>query len=124
MSGQQRRYIPIYTTKGDVGGYLVYPYIFNRQGEWIGWVSQEREVYSVHGSYVGYLTNDPRVLRRLSDGFDHPVKLAPTRPGRILPPPTVPLPPMMPELTQGVIDVLDDAAELLQPIDLGGKDLD
>ena len=124
MNNQQRRLIPVYTTRGDVGGYLAYPYIYNRQGEWVGWVTTERDVYSVHGSYVGYLTNDPRVLRRIASGFDQPSKVPPVRPGRIIPPATVPLPPMMSELTQGVIDVLDDAQDLLQPVDFGGKDLD
>ena len=124
MSNQQRRLIPVYTTRGDVGGYLAYPNIYNRQGEWIGWVTPEREVYSVHGAYVGYMTNDPRVLRKVSDSFDRPAKDPPSRPSRILPPPTVPLPAMMPELLQGVIDVFDDDPDLLQPIDYGGKDLD
>ncbi len=124
MYNQQRRLIPVYTTRGDIGGYLAYPYLFNRLGEWVGWVTTDREVYSVHGNYVGYLSNDPRVLRKVSDSFDRPEKNPPVRPGRIIPPATVPLPPMMPELTQGVIDVIDDYPDLLQPVDLGGKDLD
>ncbi|MFN3492386.1 MAG: 4-fold beta flower protein, partial [Anaerolineales bacterium] len=50
--------IPIYTTKGDAEAFLQYPYLFNRSGEWIGFVTPKREVYSVLGEYVGTLTND------------------------------------------------------------------
>lgn len=58
--------IPIYNSKGDAGAFLEYPYIFNRNGDWVGFVTPKREVYSVLGYYVGYLTNDPRILRRRS----------------------------------------------------------
>jgi len=121
-----RRLIPIYTTRGDVGGLLLYPYIFNRQGEWIGWVTNERKVYSVHGHYVGYLTNDPRILRRVSDSFDQPRRQSPPPPPPINYPPSVPLAPMLSELTQGIIDVIEEAPELMPPLDAGElrEDLD
>ena len=53
--------IPIYTSKGDAEAFLDYPYLYNRTGDWIGWVTSKRDVYSVLGHYVGYLTNDPRI---------------------------------------------------------------
>ena len=56
--------IPVYNSKGDAEAFLEYPYLFNRNGEWVGFVSQKREVYSVLGYYVGFLTNDPRILRK------------------------------------------------------------
>jgi hypothetical protein len=65
----QRKVIPIYTTRGDVGAYLAYPYIFSAIGEWIGWVTPEREVYSVYGGYVGSLGSGPRILRKRSDSY-------------------------------------------------------
>ena len=74
------RLIPIYTTQGDVAGYLQYPYLFNRQGEWIGWVNAERQVYSVHGHYVGWVTDEPRVIRKQSSGYLKP-RLPYARPG-------------------------------------------
>jgi len=114
-----RRLIPIYTTRGDLGALMLYPYIYSRQGEWIGWVTNERKVYSVHGHYVGYLTNDPRILRRLSDGFDQPRRQAPLPPPPVSCPPSVPLAPMMPELIQGLIDVLEEAPELMPSLDAG-----
>src|SRR6266511_2009852 len=60
----QRSLIPVYTTKGDAEAFLSYPYLFNHNGEWIGWVTPSREVYSVLGQYVGTLTSDPRIVRK------------------------------------------------------------
>ena len=64
MNNSQPTIIPIYTTKGDAEAFLVYPYIFNRNGDWIGFVTPQREIYSVIGDYVGTLTNDPRIVRK------------------------------------------------------------
>jgi hypothetical protein len=111
--------ISIYTTRGDVGGFLNYPYLHNRQGEWIGWVTPERRVYSVHGHYVGYLSDDPRILRKLSSGYHRPRLSPPPPPPRLTSPASVPLAPMMPELPIGTIDVLDERPELLPSVDFG-----
>jgi hypothetical protein len=113
------RIIPIYTTRGEVGALLRYPYIFNRQGEWIGWVTPDRQVYSVHGHYVGFITNDPRILRKESSGFLRSRLNPPERPGKVRPPANFPLAPMMSELTIGTYDVLEDAPNLLPPVDFG-----
>ncbi len=56
--------IPLYTSRGDVEAFIQYPYIFNRLGEWIGWVTADRQVYSVLGFYVGYISDDRRILRK------------------------------------------------------------
>jgi hypothetical protein len=111
--------IAIYTTHGDVGAFLVYPYIFNRQGEWIGWVTAERQVYSVHGHYVGYLSDDPRILRKQSSGYLKPRRSPPPPPRAISPPANVPLPPMMPELPIGSYDVIEDRPDMLPAVDFG-----
>lgn len=111
--------IAIYTTRGDVGAFLQYPHIYNLQGEWIGWVTSQRQVYSVHGHYVGNLNNDPRILRKQSSGFLKPRLNPPPRPGKIVPPSTVPLAPMMPEVPIGMFDVLEDRPEMLPPVDFG-----
>lgn len=66
------RTIPIYKSGGEVGGFLKFPYIFNRDGEWIGWVTSSQQVYSVHGHFVGWLTNEPRILRKQSSGYLKP----------------------------------------------------
>ena len=98
--GQRKRLFPIYTSRGDVGAYLVYPYLYNRQGEWVGWVTEDREVYSILGTYVGWLSDDPRILRKRSDDFTKP---------RIKPP-------MMSELTYSTVDVLEEEPHKLSPI--------
>ena len=113
------RFIPIYTTRGDLGAYLVYPYIVNRSGEWIGWVTPERVVYSVHGHYVGEMNSDPRILRKREASY-HRERLKPfPEPPPLRPPQTVPLAPLMREIPQNLIDVLEEAPEMLPPIDHG-----
>lgn len=117
MSRNNSKIVPIYTSRGDVAAYLVYPYIFNLTGEWIGWITPEREVYSVLGHYVGWLSKDPRILRKRSYDFSKPRKNPPPPPGKIRPPATVPLAPLMPELTYTTVDVLLEEPERLQTID-------
>ena len=113
------RLIPIYTSQGEVGGFLQYPYIFNREGEYIGWITSAQQVYSVFGHYVGYLTKDPRIIRKQSSGYLKPRLSPPPTPEHIKPPATLPLAPMMSELPVGTFDVLEDKPELLPPIDFG-----
>ncbi len=118
--------IPIYTTRGDLGGFLLYPYLFNPAGEWIGWLTADRKVYSVNGNQVGYLGEQPRILRKRSDDYSQNVLPPPPAPGRITPPSQVPLPPMMAELSFSVLDVLEEQPELLPPVGFGEqvKDMD
>ena len=113
------RIIPIYTTRGDLGAFLIYPYILNPSGEWIGWITPERLVYSVHGHYVGYLDNGPRILRKIADSYDHTKRSVPPAPPKYPLPVTVPLAPMMPELTYGILDVLEDLPESMPSVDFG-----
>ena len=109
--------IPIYTTSGDLGAYLIYPYLYNSIGEWIGFVTPKREVYSVLGNYVGDFTNDPRILRRRSYDFSKPRLDPPPHQPRITVPATVPLAPMMAELPFSMIDILEDEPERLSTVD-------
>ncbi len=115
----QRTLVPIYTSKGDLGAFLVYPYLFNSQGEWIGWVEADRNVYSVHGNYVGWLSGDPRILRKRSDSIGEERHAPPPPPGPFKPPVKVPLPRMMPVLMYGVLDVLEECPDLLPCQDFG-----
>jgi hypothetical protein len=114
-----RKIIPIYTTKGDLGGFLGYPYIFNSQGEWIGWVTTDRTVYSVIGVYVGWLTLEPRILRKQSEGYGRPRLNPPPQPPVFRSPVTVPLAPLMAELPSSTIDVLDEEPGLMPCLDFG-----
>ncbi len=118
--------IPIYTTKGDAEAFLEYPNIFNRNGDWIGWVTPKREVYSVIGFYVGYLTDEPRILRKRATSALKPRQKTPPAPAKIYPPATVPLAPLMRELTFSVVDVLLDEPDRLHTLDVGElrEDLD
>jgi hypothetical protein len=119
MSEQQHRIIPIYSSRGEVEAFLAFPYLFNRSGEWIGWVTPQREVYSVMGAYVGALTNDPRIIRQRSDAASRPRLKAPPAPGRLNPPATLPLAPLMSDLTHSLVDVLLDEPERLHTVDSG-----
>lgn len=119
MSPANLRLIPLYTTHGDVGAILRYPYLFNPQGEWFGWVTSSREVFSIYGTYVGQISHEWRILRPRNLESGHPICLPPARPRRILPPAHFPLPSLMPELTPNLIDVLEEAPDLLPAIDSG-----
>lgn len=117
MSGQ--RVIPVYSSRGEVEAFLVFPYLFNRSGEWIGWVTPQREVYSVMGAYVGFLTNDPRIVRKRSDNEFRPHLQTTPPPGRLNIPATIPLAPLMSDLTHSLVDVLVEEPERLHTIDAG-----
>jgi hypothetical protein len=112
-----KKVTPIYTTSGATGGFLRFPYIYDEIGDWIGWTTENRQVYSVYGRYVGWLNKDNRVLRRRADDFQKPDREPPPKPPRFLPPATVPLPPLMAELKYEVVDVLEDWPELLPRLD-------
>ena len=122
-----RAVVPIYTSRGDAEAYLAYPYLHNRVGEWIGWVTPERQVYSVLGLFVGELTAEPRIVRRRLTASLKPRKTPPPRPPeRLRVPSTIPLAPMMADLRFGVMDVLLEAPERLHTLDSGEErqDLD
>jgi hypothetical protein len=126
MTQSQQRIIPVYSSRGEVEVFLVFPYLFNRSGEWIGWVTPQREVYSVMGYYVGFLTNDPRIVRRRSDDELRPrLKVSPP-PGRLNTPATIPLAPLMSDLSHSFVDVLVEEPERLHTVDSGElrEDLD
>src|SRR5512146_432741 len=112
--------IPIYNSKGDAEAFLDYPYLFNRNGDWVGFVSPRREVYSVLGHYVGYLSNEPRILRKAATSSLKPRMQVPKPPReKVYPPATVPLAPLMRELTASSVDGLLGEPERVRPIDTG-----
>ena len=119
MNSSTRKLIPLYTSKGDVEAFLQYPYIFNRIGEWIGFVTSNREIYSVIGYYVGFLTDDKRIIRKRATNALKPRMKPPQYPGKVVAPATVPLAPLMRELTHSQIDVLLDEPERLHTRDSG-----
>jgi len=112
--------IPIYISSGEIGGYLVYPYLYNRLGEWIGCVARNKDVYSVHGRYVGFIAQGPRILSKRNPEPNKGVVSFPIpQKKRIQVPPMGPLAPLLPEISFAEIDVLEDRPELLPTIDMG-----
>jgi len=118
-----KNFIPIYTSRGDAEVFLVYPFLYNRNGEWIGFITQERDVYSVLGHYVGYLTSDPRIIRKRS-GEDKARIKPPSAPSQIRIAASIPLARMMSDLSHENIDVLQDEPERLHTLDAGEFRLD
>ena len=119
MTQNPPRIIPIFSSRGEVDAFLVFPHLFNRSGEWIGWVTPQREVYSVLGNYVGFLTSDPRIVRKRGDGTIKPRLKAPPHPRRIVTPAMTRLAPLMSELTHSLVDVLVEEPERLHTADSG-----
>jgi len=111
--------VPIYTSNGDVAAFLLYPYIYNTVGEWIGFCTAEREAFSVLGNYVGYLSDDQRILRQRTLSTPSRHQASPPRPPRLSPPAAVPLAPLMRELTQSTVDVLCEEPDRLHTADMG-----
>jgi len=122
----QRRIIPVYSSRGEAEAFLIFPHLFNRTGEWIGWITPKREVYSVLGYYVGTLTDDARIVRKRADDEDKPRLRPPQYPGRVTTPASVPLAPLMKDLTHSMVDVLQEEPERLHTLDSGElrQDLD
>ena len=119
MSQGQARVIPIYSSRGEVEAYLAFPYLFNRIGEWIGCVTPQKEVYSVLGNYVGFLTGDPRIVRRRAEDVTRPRMKAPPIPRRLITPAHTPLAPLMSDIPNSLVDVLVEEPERLHTVDTG-----
>jgi hypothetical protein len=100
--------------------------IVNLNGEWIGFVLSNQEVYSVYGEYVGYMTKDPRILRKRSYDFTKK-RITPLKnPGKLPVPGTIPLAPLMADLSFEIIDILMDEPDKMPTLDSGEfrKDLE
>ena len=111
--------IPIYTTRGEHAAFFSNGNIFNTAGEWIGFVDTRNGfVYSVTGEYVGYFAKDGRILRKRSME-EIPKRTPPAAPQRLTIPTSVPLPPLIGDLSFDTIDVLEDMPERLHTIDSG-----
>jgi 4-fold beta flower protein len=111
------QFLPIYTSNGDAEAFLVYPYIYDRKGNWIGWVMRNRHVYSIDGNYVGWLSDEPRILRKQSTARIKPRLTPPPRPIKLDFPDSVPPMTNLSELKAGVFDVLLEAPDLLQSME-------
>ncbi|MFC1936655.1 4-fold beta flower protein [Chloroflexota bacterium] len=119
MTTTRRRPVPIYTSAGDVEAYMVYPMLYNLGGDWVGFVTPNRDVYSVLGHYVGWLSDDPRILRKKSYDYDKPKLKPPNKPGKFTAPASAPLAPLMPDLSFDTLDILMDEPDRLHGLDSG-----
>jgi len=118
---------PLYTSRGDWVATLIDSYLYNTQGEWIGWVNPGGVVFSVVGEYIGWLSKDFRVLRKRDIVETIPRRAPPTRPVlKVRLPSSAPLAPLMAELTYDTIDVLEEMPERLHTLDAdpSAKDID
>lgn len=113
------RPIPIYTSRGDWLALMVFPYLYSPVGEWVGFLTPDRQVYDVDGLYVGWLTDEPRILRKRTYDQTPSPAAPPAPPSRVRPPATVPLPRMMAELPFEIIDVLQEEPDRLHTSDTG-----
>ena len=98
---------------------LVDGYLYNPQGEWIGWVEHDGGAYSVAGEYAGQLTRDFRVLRprgRPAAPLRGRHQAARPLEHRRMPA-TVPLPPLMGDTGFENLDVFEEAPERLHTLD-------
>jgi hypothetical protein len=122
----QNKLIPVYTSHGEVGAFILFPFLYNPNGEWIGWLTADRNVFSVYGHYVGFLTNDPRILRKRESAEIHARQTPPAAAPPIRVPAQLPLAPQLPEVALNMIDVLEEAPELLPSTDHGAlkEDID
>ncbi len=91
----------------------------NKSGEWIGWVTPQKEVYSVLGNYAGFLTSDARVVRKRADDGARPQMNAPPAPQRLITPAHAPLAPLMSDLPHSLVDILAEEPERLHTVDTG-----
>ncbi len=111
---------PIYTTRGEHAAFFESGYLYNLTGEWIGFVdTKSGYVYSVLGEYVGYINKDGRILRKRAMDDVIPKRNPPPSPPRKVLPSSVPLPPMMADLSFDTVDVLDEMPERLHTMDSG-----
>jgi len=119
MITTDKKIVPLYTTKGDAEVFLVFPYLFNRLGEWVGWVTSNKDVYSILGFYVGYISDDKRILCKRFTEERKPNLTPPSPPQRVMPPATIPLAPMVSELLYSTVDILLEEPEKLHTLDSG-----
>lgn len=111
---------PIYTSRGEHIAYFEKGYILNVGGEWIGFVdTRNGYVYSVLGEYVGYVNKDGRILRKRSMDEVMPRMSPPPPPARPQLPASVPLAPLMSDLTYDTIDVFEEMPDRLHTMDSG-----
>ena len=109
---------PIYTTHGDWVAMLVGRYLYNTHGDWLGWVDSESRVFSARGDYAGWLSRDFRVLTHRDTTSLVPRREPPPAPPAVKMPASVPLPPLMAEITFDTVDLFEEKRQRLDPLNM------
>lgn len=106
---------PIYRTDGAWVAVYKDGHLFNIDGEWIAFIIG-REAYDTLGDYLGFLSDDRRLLRKRNPGDKGERKTPPSAPTRPKIPASMPLAPMMRELPFHIIDVFEHYEDRLMYI--------
>lgn len=75
----------IFNTSGNYVAFLKEGNVFTPSCEWIGFISGGNEVYSTDGTFMGYLLDDDRIVRRRNEPI-RPRLMRPLHPLRPLRP--------------------------------------
>ncbi len=98
----------IYNSEGECIAFKVDKNIFLIDTlDWFGWVDEKGEVYSPTGEYIGFVSEDDRILCEVPKPL-RPLRNAPPLPPLPSLPPLPPLRPPYPPLPPNLIDVFSD----------------
>jgi hypothetical protein len=115
--------VPIYRSDGEWVAVYQDGQLFNVDREWLGFVVG-RELFDPTGLYVGFLSDDRRLLRKRSLDQTPPRRTPPPPPERVALPANVPLAPMMRELPHQIIDMFEEYPERLIYVSETRADMD
>ena len=115
--------IPIYQTNGEWVAVYEEGHIFNIDREWLGFVVG-REVYDQAGLYMGFLSDDQRLLRKRTLSRKPPHFEPPPRPPKPRIPANVPFAPLLRELPHQIIDMFEEFPERLIYVSETRPDMD
>lgn len=104
--------VPIYRSNGEWVAVYDKGHVYNCDKEWIGFV-HGRNVFDPSGLYLGFLSDDRRLLRSRSRPSDRLHRKPPPRPERPELPATMPLAPMLSALPYHLIDMFEEYSERL-----------
>ncbi len=101
--------IPIYRSDGEWVAVYDKGHLFSVEREWLGFVIG-REVFDPSGEYLGFLSDDHRLLRKrtMQELSYHP---PPPRPSRPILPANIPLAPLLRALPYQIIDMFEEYPE-------------
>jgi len=102
--------VPIYRSDGEWIAVYHDGHLFNVDRDWIGFVVGEN-VFDTAGSYLGFLNDDMRLLRRYSIQDAPPRRVPPARPEAPEMPAGMRLPPIFKPIPSFLVDVFEEFPE-------------